>query len=195
MRRKRMRVWDLSHPTPVFFLAAAGLVFAAGLLAGFLLSGRLTLPEDAAFQMDPDRPVTMMRLMQVFWSHFRWLLFAALLAMTALGMFLLYPLVFLRGLLIGFSFTTLFSADARGAVLLHFLFTALLTCAPLLLLCVCGMTRSLRELQRAGTEGSIFDLASLPLLLLLVSVFLTFACSCVELWLLPGFASYIQPFT
>ena len=195
MQRKRLRVWDLSRPTPGFFLAAAALLFAAGLLTGFILSGRIPLPEDAAFQMNPDAPVTLIRLLRVFWSHFRWSLFGALLSMTALGLFLLFPLVFLRGLLIGFSFTALFVSGARGAVLLHFLCTTLLTCSPLLLIAACGMVRAFRELHRAGGEDGLFGLTALPLILLLAAVFLTLICSLAELWLLPGFASHIQPFT
>ena len=194
MRRKRVRVWDLSHPSGSHFLVLAAAFFACGLAAGFALSGHISLPMEVQFRMDGDVSVSVLRLLRLFWSQFRWLLLAGLLAMTALGLFLLYPLVFLRGVLIGFSFTSLFVPGAYGFVLMYFLCTVVLTCAPLLLMAACGMKRALGELRRGGEDG-ILDRPVFPLLLLLASLVLTFACSCAELWFLPGFVSYIQPVT
>lgn len=192
MQRRRLRILDLSSPSSGFFFVSAFLFFALGLLSGFLLSGCLTLPEDDVLQMVSGRDVTLMRFLQVFWSHFRWIAFAGLLSVTTLGLFLLYPLVVLRGLLLGFSFTALFVPGCRLAVLLRFFLTALLTCSPLLLLAACGVQRAARELGRcSGGEG----LFSRPLFLLLLSFLLILLCSFAELWLLPGFASHIQPFT
>ena len=64
--------------------------------------------------------MTWLQFWGVYWSYYRWLLFGGLLAMSALGLFLLYPLVFLRGLLLGFSFSTLFTQGSRIQVFLHF---------------------------------------------------------------------------
>lgn len=197
MERRRLRVWDLSQLTPGFFLMAAALIFALGLLSGFLLSGRMgSLADTSAVRIVPSAPVTTLQFWGVFWSHFRWLLFGALLAMSALGLFLLYPLVFFRGLLFGFSFSALFSSGDRLGLVVNFFLTALFTCSPLLFLAAAGMARSLCELRRgASGEESFLTGPAAPLLLLLLSFVLTLLCCFAELWLLPGFVSHIQPFT
>ena len=197
MARRRLRVRDLSRPTPGLFLLVGTALFALGLLAGFLLSGRLgTLAELQDVVLSPEEKVSWLQFWGVYWSYFRWLLFGALLAMSALGLFLLYPLVFLRGLLLGFSFSTLFAQGSRLDVFLHFFLTALFTCAPLLLVAAAGMVRSVGELRRSPPESDgLFGQPMFTLLLLLAGALLIFLCCIAELWLLPGFVSHIQPFT
>lgn len=197
MQRRRLRVWDLSRPGPGFFLLVSAILFALGVLAGFLLSGRIVaLAELSAVRLVPASPVTPLQFWRVFWSHFRWLLFGALLSMTALGLFLLYPLVVLRGLLFGFGFSALFSEGDRFSLIVHFLLTALLTCSPLLFIAASGMARSLAELQRAPAgEDGLFASAFAPLIFLALALVLTLLCCFAELWLLPGFVSHFQPFT
>lgn len=192
MQRRRLRILDLSSPTPSFFLAAGLLFFALGLLSGFFLSLRLSLPEEASLQIVSGQSVTFARFLRVFWSHFRWLALAGLLSVSALGLFLLYPLVVLRGLLLGFSFTALFVPGFRLAVLLRFFLAALLNCSPLILIAACGVQRAARELGHGSGGDAAF---CRPFLLVLISLLFTLLCSFAELWLLPGFASHIQPFT
>lgn len=192
MQRRRLRVWNLSRPTPGFFLLAAAVLFALGGFAGFLLSGRIgDLVDVSAVQIIPDAPVTPLRFWGAFWSHFRWLLFASLLSMSALGLFLLYPLVILRGVLFGFCFSALFCAGDRLGIVVHFFLTAFLTCSPLLLIAASGMSRSLAELHRAPSgENGLLTCPLSPLLLLALSLLLTLLCCFAELWFLPGFVSY-----
>ena len=194
MQRKRVRIWDLSNPSQGIFLLVAIFAFICGLFAGYVLAGGIKLPFCVSFRMQSDAPVTLMRFWGLLWSHFRWLLFAAVLSMTALGLFFLYPLVFVRGIFIGFSFSSLFTSGAYRYVLLHFLCTAALTVAPLLVCAACGVKRTFRELRHGG-EDSLLDRPWFPLLMLLISLVLSILCSCAELWLLPGFVSYIQPVT
>ena len=197
MARRRLRVRDLSRPTPGLFLLIGIVLFVLGLLAGFLLSGRLgALVDVSGVELSPEGPVTVLQFWGVFWSYFRWLLFGALLAMSALGLFLLYPLVFLRGLLLGFSFSALFVEGNRLNVFLHFFLTAAFTCAPLLLVSAAGMVRSVGELRHGLPEDDgLFSNPVFALLILLVGAILIFLCCIAELWLLPGFVSHIQPFT
>lgn len=194
MRRKRVHIWDFSNPSQGIFLLAAIIAFAGGMLAGFVMAGCMEPPYDAQFCVRPDLPVSLTRFLGLFWSHYRWLLFASLLSMTALGLFLLYPLVFARGLLVGFSFSSLFTSGVYGYVLLHFLCTVMLTVAPLLVCAACGVRYAFNELRRGGGD-SLLDRAWLPLVILLLSLALSILCSCAELWLLPSFVSYIQPVT
>ncbi len=197
MVRRRLKVRDQSRPTPGLFLLAGTVLFALGLLAGFFLSGRLGQFADlegVAFL--PDDQVTWLQFWGVYWSYFRWLLFGSLLAMSALGLFLLYPLVFLRGLLMGFSFSALFVQGSRLSVFLHFFLIALFTCAPLLLVSAAGMVRSVGELRRSAPEDDgLFSRPMFALLVLLVGAALIFLCCIAELWFLPSFVSNIQPFT
>ena len=197
MARRRLRARDLSRPTPGLFLLAATVLFALGLLAGFLLSGRLgQLVELQQVELSPEEKVTWLQFWGVYWSYFRWLLFGGLLAMSALGLFLLYPLVFLRGLLLGFSFSALFTQGSRIQVFLHFFLTALFTCSPLLLVAAAGMVRCVSELRRSPPEADgLFAQPIFALLILLAGALLIFLCCIAELWLLPGFVSHIQPFT
>ena len=88
MARRRLRVRELSRPTPTLFLMVGVVIFTLGLLAGFLLSGRLGQFLDlSAVQIMPSGGVNWLQFWGVFWSYFRWLLLAALLAMSALGLF------------------------------------------------------------------------------------------------------------
>ena len=194
MRRKRVHIWDLSNPSQGMFLVAAVLAFVGGMLAGFVLTDHIGLPSQIQFHIQLDAPVTLLRLSGLLWSHYRWLLVASLMAMTALGLFTLYPLVFFRGVLIGFSFSCLFSPGMYSFVLLRFLCTVVLTVTPLLVCASCGVKRAFTELHRSGEE-SLLDRPGFPLLMLLISFALSFLCSCAELWLVPGFVSYIQPVT
>lgn len=197
MARTRLRVRDLSRPTPGFFLAAGAVVFALGLLGGFFLSDRLGhLIDPASVQFTSLRPVSLLLFWNLFWSYFRWLLFGALLAMSALGLFLLFPLIFLRGLLMGFSFASLFSQGSRLSIFLHFFLTALLTCGPLLLEAAAGMLRGSCELhRRPPEEAGLFAHPAFPLFVLLAGAGLIVLCCFAGLWLVPGFAAYIQSFT
>lgn len=197
MARRRLRVRELSRPTPTLFLMVGVVIFTLGILAGFLLSGRLgQFLDPSAVQIMPSGGVNWLQFWGVFWSYFRWLLLAALLAMSALGLFLLYPLLFLRGVLLGFSFSALFAQGSRLSVFLHFFFTALLTCAPLLLEAVSGMLRGSSELYRySPDESGIFSHPVFPLAVLLAGAGLIVLCCIAELWLLPSFVAHIQSFT
>jgi hypothetical protein len=190
MHRKRLRLWALPGPTPSFFFLLAAALFALGLLSGYLLSCRLQgATAGVTLALTDPGPVTAYRLFRLFWSGFRWLLAAGLLALSALGLFLLYPLVFLRGLFLGFGFSTVFLAGSRLEVLFHFLLVALLNVSPLLVLTAVGMVRALEEASDPKSRE-----ASIPptviFLLLLLALVLTFFCCLTELWLLPGFAFY-----
>lgn len=197
MVRRRLRVRDLSQPTFGLIFGVSVLVFALGLLAGFLLSGRLgKLVDVSDVLFSPQARVTMLQFWGVYWSGFRWLLFGTLLALSALGLFLLYPLVFLRGLLLGFSFSTLFADGNRLEVFLHFFLTAFFSCSPLLVMSAFGMLHACGELRRrAPASDDFYTRPVFPLVLLLVGALLIFLCCVAELWLLPGFVSYIQSFT
>ena len=108
-------------------------------------------------------------------------------AFSALGVFLLYPLVLLRGFVLGFSFTTLFVSGSRVTALTHFLLTALLTCGPLLLLAASGMQRGLSELHRPPSGQSCFwGSAGILAGQMLSAAVLTVLCSVLQLWFLPG---------
>ncbi len=173
--------------TPRLFLALAGMLFCGGLLAGFLLCGHL----DGAVSVEQvsllPMTVTGLRLWTVFWSNYRWLLLSGVLALSALGVFLLYPLVLLRGFVLGFSFTALFASESRLTVLVHFLLTALLTCGPLLLLVVSGMQRGLSELHRLPLEQDrLWGGIGILVVLMLSGMVLTALCCVLQLWLLPG---------
>ena len=185
--RRRLRVWNVFGLTPELLLALGAVLFCAGLLVGFLLANRL----NAAVPVEQvgllPTTVTWLRFWTVFWHQYRWLLLSGVLALSALGVFLLYPLTLLRGFVLGFSFTALFASENRTVVLVHFLLTALLTCGPLLLLTVSGMLRGLSELHRPQPEqyrsfGRIGMLAGV----ILAGTVLAFLCCALQLWLLPG---------
>ena len=127
--RRRLRIWNVFDLAPPLLLALAGAFFCVGLLAGFLLSAHLDGAVSAEQVGLLPAAVTRLRLWSAFWSNYRWLLLSGVLALSALGVFLLYPLVLLRGFVLGFSFTTLFVPGSRVTALTHFLLTALLTWA------------------------------------------------------------------
>ena len=112
--RRRLRIWNVFDLAPPLLLALAGAFFCVGLLAGFLLSAHLDGAVSAEQVGLLPAAVTRLRLWSAFWSNYRWLLLSGVLALSALGVFLLYPLVLLRGFVLGFSFTTLFGARKPG---------------------------------------------------------------------------------
>ena len=161
--------------------------WSVGLLAGFLLSAHLDGAVSAEQVGLLPAAVTRLRLWSAFWSNYRWLLLGGVLAFSALGVFLLYPLVLLRGFVLGFSFTTLFVSGSRVTALTHFLLTALLTCGPLLLLAASGMQRGLSELHRPPSGQSCFwGSAGILAGLMLSAAVLTVLCCALQLWFLPG---------
>ena len=186
--RKRLRAWNLIELTPGLFLGLASAAFCAGQLAGFFLAGILTQPISLK-QADLSGYVDWLRFLSAFWAEYRWLLLSGVLALSALGVFLLYPLVLLRGFFLGFSFAALFAAHSnqRLALMLHFVLTAVLTCAPLLLLSVSGMQRGLAELRRGpSVRESIYGRGAVLALLLVLGAVLTLLCCVLQFWFLPG---------
>ena len=185
--RRRLRIWNVFDLAPPLLLALAGAFFCVGLLSGFLLSAHLDGAVSAEQVGLLPAAVTRLRLWSAFWSNYRWLLLSGVLALSALGVFLLYPLVLLRGFVLGFSFTTLFVLGNRVTALTHFLLTALLTCSPLLLLAASGMQRGLSELHRPPSGQSCFwGSAGIVAVLMLSAAVLTVLCCVLQLWFLPG---------
>lgn len=185
--RRRLKSWTLFSLTSEFFLAVAVVMFCAGLLVGFLCSTRfdnaLSVQQVALF----PQQLNAFRFWSAFWSDYRWLLMSGILALSALGVFLLYPVVLLRGFLLGFSFSALFRTyeGGRFAVFLHFALTALLTCGVLLLLAMAGMQRGLAELRRGPqAAGNLYGRVITLLSLLFLGAILTAVCCGLQFWLL-----------
>ena len=108
--RRRLRIWNVFDLAPPLLLALAGAFFCVGLLAGFLLSAHLDGAVSAEQVGLLPAAVTRLRLWSAFWSNYRWLLLSGVLALSALGVFLLYPLVLLRGFVLIIPTTFLLAA-------------------------------------------------------------------------------------
>lgn len=197
MARRRLRVRELSRPTPTLFFDGGRCDFYPGTSGGFFALG----PVGAVFRpfCCADYAQRRSELAPVLGGILVLLSLAAARSSAGhvcAGPFLLYPLLFLRGVLLGFSFSALFAQGSRLSVFLHFFFTALLTCAPLLLEAVSGMLRGSSELHRhSPDESGIFSHPVFPLAVLLAGAGLIVLCCIAELWLLPSFVAHIQSFT
>ena len=181
---------------PTLFLMVGVVIFTLGILAGFLLSGRLgQFLDPSAVQIMPSGGVNWLPFWgyfgptfagccsQLCWPCLRWAFFCSI-------------RFFFCGEYYWVQLFSLFAQGSRLSVFLHFFFTALLTCAPLLLEAVSGMLRGSSELYRySPDESGIFSHPVFPLAVLLAGAGLIVLCCIAELWLLPSFVAHIQSFT
>ena len=180
MERRRLRMRIYRKPSGAFMLAAMAMLFAVGAAVGFLLDCRWPVAgASEELILTDSAALTPFLIARTFWNHFRWLLFAVLLEVSGSGVWLLPVLLFVRGVLFGYSYTALFDSQPGLSLFLHYLPTALFDCAPLLLLAALGGLRLVD-----GVPSEAIPLTRFSTLLILSAFCAIFYCF-AALWLLP----------
>ena len=172
-------------------MLVVAVLFFIGVSLGFLFHSMWSVgPLEQEVTLVTDQPLSRMRLLSVFWSHFRWLLLCVLLSLSALGLFGLPVLMVLRGIVFGYSFSTLYGSVPLASLFLSFLFTALFTCGPMLLISALGLLHCREESGGRGNgrwQGK--PTVVYALMLLIGASVCSVLCAFAELWFLPGILS------
>ena len=185
MARRRLFLWRRLDWNLDLFAFLLCVLFLFGSVVGALASFRLDAGSEFSEPVFSLSEVMTWRYLALVWSHLRWLFAVVFLGMTALGLFLIPCLFFLRGFFFSFSFFSLFCAQPSFALLLDYLCVAVLTLVPMLLFGSAGLLRSLAESRGDRVERRFL----LPALFAAASAACCLICACFELWLLPMLVS------
>lgn len=173
----------------VFLVSVLGFYYI-GLIAGVAL---IDIDSDFSeeFLVSFPHGFTTDILTALIWAHLRWFLCGLVILLLPCSGIILHLLIFFRGLFLAMGLIPFLRDAVLPVLLLRTGLVALLECSVLAVLFTLAAFRWYVSFSRSGM-GSVLPDGLFYSLYIGLSVVSSLVCAIAQLWLLPGFACYIQ---